>query len=167
MILAGIDNGSSGSVCIIDSHGKPYFHKTPVKSTKNYQTGKDTYITRVDVVKLKELFMQFYQKGDTYALLERPLNNPMMYKASMSAMRALEATLIVLEEFLIPYEFIDSKNWQKVYLGADIKGKENLKARSKELGQLVFPEIQNADFDSYFIALYLKDNFDKIFQIKK
>ena len=165
MTLIGMDNGSSGSLGVLE-HGKPYFYKTPTKSSLNYQKSKDTYVTRVDINKLREIFLQHYVKGETYAILERPLNNPMMYKASLAAMRALETTLILLEELEIPYAFLDSKNWQKLYLGADIKGRDNLKAKSKELGQLIFPDFKNDDFDGYFICLYLRDHFEKIFQRK-
>jgi hypothetical protein len=163
MVIVGYDNGSSGSVSFIKDDQK-FFYKTPTKSSLNYQKSKDTYITRVDINKLREIHLQHYVKGNTYALIERPLNNPGLYKASLSAMRALEATLILLEELEIPYAFIDSKNWQKLYLGVDVKGRDNLKAKSKELGQLVFPDFKNDDFDGYFICLYLKEHFEKIFQ---
>jgi len=165
MTLIGVDNGVTGSVCF-NQDKCDHFYKTPVFHCKNYQSSKNISITRINTPILEELIQKYWKESDTYALLERPLNNPGLYTASLSAMRALEATLIVFEKFKIKYSFIDSKNWQKLYLGVDIKGRDNLKAKSKELGQLIFPDFKNDDFDGYFICLYLKDHFEKIFQRK-
>ena len=74
----------------------------------------------------------------------------------MSAIRALEATLIALEILEMPYEYIDSKEWQKGLLPEGLKG-EALKPASLDVGRRLFPKIDFkgfADADSLLIAEY-------------
>ena len=48
-----------------------------------------------------------------YCLLERPMVNPTRFQATASALRALEATLNVVELLKFSYSYCDSKEWQK------------------------------------------------------
>ena len=154
MLKIGIDNGVTGSIAIINDN-ELQLHATPTKKVINYQKKKSN-VTRVDVPKLKEILEPF--KGSiTIVNIERPMVNPTRFAASASALRALEATLIVLEELGLGYKFVDSKEWQKKYLQEGIKGANNLKKASLERGIQMFPSLEEeirkqGDADAIFIA---------------
>jgi len=154
MNFIGIDNGVSGSIGIINGKGV-FFFKTPVKKTLNY-TKKKSYVTRIDFPALLELLSQF--KDNSFCLIERPMVNPGRFQATASALRAFEATLIVLEELKIPHEVIDSKKWQKEFFPRGLKGTRELKKASIEVGKRLFPEVEpiHDDFDGLLIAEYCR-----------
>lgn len=175
MIFIGVDNGVSGSAGILDEQGKAFLYPTPTKQSLNYQKTKVKHITRIDVGAFRKLLSQFrYKNGvggslttemSCKALLERPMINPQRFEATTSALRALEATLIVLESLGIGYEYCDSKSWQKKYLPfisvADKKDyPAKLKQVSLEVGMRMYPEIDwtgRKDADGILIAKYLKE----------
>ena len=175
MIFIGIDNGVSGSIGIIDEEGKAHLFPTPTKSDLNYQKTKVKHITRVDVAALRTLLKRFVYKAEpgidpniklpAKALVERPMVNPNRFDATTSALRALEATLIVLESLGIGYEYCDSKAWQKKLLPyitvADKKEYPvKLKKVSLEVGQRMYPELEwdkFKDADGILIARYLME----------
>lgn len=151
----GIDNGVSGSIGIfgptIDDRR---FYLTPVKSVRTY-TKEEKHIHRVDVVKLRELFKGL--PADSLVLLERPMVNPQRFVASMSAIRALEATLIVIEEFDFYLRYLDSREWQSVLLPG-IEGSDELKAASLKLGKELWPTAKfKKDADSLLMAKWAFD----------
>jgi len=176
MIYMGIDNGISGSIGIIDEQGNGYLFPTPTRSALNYQKTKVKYITRIDVQAFRELLKKFvYKDGIDSSLstkmaakvaIERPMVNPLRFEATTSALRALEATLIVLESLGLGYEFMDSKDWQKKQLPyisvADKKEyPAKLKQVSKEVGMRLYPNIDWGKFkdaDGILIAKQLKEN---------
>jgi len=85
---------------------------------------------------------------------------PLFFQASISAVRALEATLIVLESLNLGYDYVDSKIWQKHFFPKGKKGTE-LKKYSLELGSRKWPKFTEAiakqkDADGLFIAEYCK-----------
>lgn len=157
-IWIGIDNGVSGTIGIIDQEGNVLeFLKTPTVSGQDYTKAKKN-ISRIDHQKLTSLF-EFYAPVEDLAvkaLVERPLVNPTRFLATTSALRALESTLVVLEQLGIPYEFIDSKEWQKEILPKGIKGSAELKKASKDIGERLFPHniIKHPDMDGLLIAEY-------------
>ena len=74
------------------------------------------------------------------------------------AVRAFEATIVALEQLHIPYQYIDSKEWQKALLPKGCKGKE-LKKASHDIATRLFPVItlkKNEDADGLLIAEYAK-----------
>lgn len=71
--------------------------------------------------------------------------NPGRFRATVSAIRALEATLIIIEDLKLPYKYIDSREWQKALLPKDLE-KEELKKASLQIGKRMFP---NINFDSF------------------
>jgi hypothetical protein len=152
----GIDNGVSGSVAIIDESGSlKDFFPTPVFRDLNY-TKKKAWVNRVDTMLLAEFLYKF--KEDSTVALERPMVNPGRFNATVSALRALEATLIVLEGNKIPYKFIDSKEWQKTMLPSGLQGEE-LKWASNAVCKRLFPDTEvkrPGDGDSILIAEYLR-----------
>lgn len=171
MIFIGIDNGVSGSIGIIEEAVKPQYFKMPVFKQLNYQKN-EKWIHRIDVDKFKDLlhFKSSLKSFEIKVLLERPMVNPMAFNASMSGIRALEATLIVIEQLGFPREFIDSKEWQKPMLpkarktkvtkkGKSIQVIDNSKVKriSLEVGKRLFPSIDFSGFkdaDGLLIAEY-------------
>ena len=154
MIYIGIDNGVSGSIGVCCSlNNDMEWYKMPIKKHLKY-TKKKAWLNRVDSPKLIELFR--FITGPTKAILERPMVNPTMFMSSCSALRAFEATLIVLEQFKLPYEYIDSKEWQKAMLPAGLKGKE-LKEASRQVAQRLFPSLEfKGDGDGILISEYCR-----------
>jgi hypothetical protein len=157
MHYIGIDNGvTNNGIGVVSSAGEGYLFKLPVKKNFSY-TKKEKKITRIDYPKLVETFNKIkdlFPGEKIEAVLERPMVNSTRFAASMSAMRAVEATQIALEACDIPYSFIDSKAWQRVLLSAEAKGEE-LKAESLKVGKELFPKLPfKKDADGILIAEY-------------
>ncbi len=155
MTYVGIDNGSSGTIAIL-SDKLIHFGKVPTKKELSY-TKKKQKVTRIDTKELKWLVQSKIEDEEVKVIIERPLVNPGMFKATVSGVRALEAVLIVVEELGYPVSYIDSKEWQKVLLPGS-KGKQ-LKTHSLLVGNELFPEIQHfkhPDRDGLLIAFYSK-----------
>lgn len=82
-------------------------------------------------------------------------------KALNSAMRSMEATLIVLELLQIPYVWLDSKSWQSELLPHGLKGTDELKKASMDVGIRRFPQFKeliqkHKDSDGILIAEYCR-----------
>ena len=165
MIFIGIDNGTSGSIAILPERGDskvvPIFIKMPVKKCLNYTKTKQ-WINRIDTVSLKSLLSP-YNPQDIILAMERPMIFPRRFKATISAVRALEATTLVLEDLKIAYDIIDSKVWQKLLLPSGAKGEE-LKEASLQVGHRLFPQVDLGKFkdaDGLLIAEYLRRTYGK------
>ena len=146
----GIDNGVSGSIGVA-SDSNSQFHLTPIFNCLSY-TKKVKNINRVNVEELRAILEPLI---NPMAVLERPMVNPGRFDATISAIRALEATLIVLESLTIPYRFIDSKEWQSVMLPKGVQGADKLKAASLDIGRRLFPQFVKKfkkDADGMLIA---------------
>ncbi len=136
----------------------------PVKTEQNY-TKKKQMITRIDA----SLFYGIISIcSDVKVLIERPMVNPSRFKATTSALRSLEAVLIPIEAYKHPYEYIDSKEWQKALLPKGVKGTPELKKASRGIGCRLFPQhkeliLKHKDADGLLIAEYArrKDNGNK------
>jgi hypothetical protein len=133
----GIDNGVTGSIGIIDTEGEYLLYHTPVYKELNYTMTKKM-INRVSTVTLRELLEDL---KNPFAVLERPMINAMRFSASIVAARCLEATLLVLDDLGIAYQYCDSKHWQKELLPKELK-KEQLKEASLNVGKRLFPKIR-------------------------
>jgi hypothetical protein len=151
-VFIGIDNGVSGAITILSESGVVLKHiKTPVKNCLNY-TKKKAFHNRVDFKKLK---FELDTWKESFCMIERPMVNPMRWVASVSAIRCLEATEIILEELQIPYQFIDSKEWQKILLPSGLKG-DQLKKASFDVAKRLFPKQTIVNSDSLLIAEYCR-----------
>lgn len=156
-IYIGVDNGVTGTVGIITEE-KTFFVNTPIIKQQNYTKTKAS-ISRIDVKRMTSLFLPF--KGlQPIIKIERPMVNPGRFKATISAIRALESTMCILESLDLDFAFIDSKEWQKALLPG-IVGSEELKHASKLKGIELYPEFEpiirkHGDADGLLIAKYLK-----------
>ena len=159
-LYIGIDNGVTGSIAALSSSGRvaAYF-ETPVILHANYTKTK-AHIHRVDVPTLLEKLglLLGHEWDRILCSIERPMVNPGRFKATVSALRCLEATLIVIEKLAIPYQYLDSKEWQKIMLPKGLE-KEELKFASDEVCKRLFPEIhlsKSGKGDSLLIAEYMR-----------
>lgn len=153
--FVGIDNGVSGSVGMIFNDGTYSFRKTPVKNEQDY-TKAAKKINRIDGVKLREM-LSVCGPG-SMVMIERPMVNPQMFNSTMSAIRAFEATITILETLQLPYEVVDSKGFQKMFLPSGVFG-DQLKPASLNAGVRLFPltaAIKHPDRDGMLIAAYCK-----------
>ena len=68
--------------------------------------------------------------------------------------------MIALEESQFPYEYIDSKEWQKILLPKGLKGSDELKKASLDVGKRMFPELNlKKDADGLLIAEFLRRKY--------
>ncbi len=166
MIYIGIDNGSTGSIGIINGDNVSYMC-TPVKYELNYQKSANKHINRIDFNGLMSILSPYsiipssQNPGVCKIGLERPMVDPRHFNATTSALRAFEATLIVIEQLSIGFEYIDSKGWQKMLLPAGIKGSKDLKKASLQIGSQLFPHLseeikKRGDADGILIAEFLR-----------
>lgn len=150
----GIDNGVTGTIGILTPEGTCELLPTPTKSVQSYTKTKQN-ITRLDWLAFGKILENL--SNCVTILMERPLVNPGMFKATASALRCHEAQLVILEECELPYMFIDSKEWQKDLLPSGCKGRDELKKASMDIGIRLFPELSAAitkqkDADGVLIA---------------
>jgi hypothetical protein len=141
-VFIGMDNGTTGSFGIIcDELHRPKLFKTPTKKEQNYKKKKEN-VTRLDAVKFQQMLEPY--AGPEYVvflIMERPYSG--QYKtAELSAVRMLEATIAVLETLGIRYEYVDSREWQKVLLSKGVQGREALKRNSKQIAIRLFPHLK-------------------------
>lgn len=165
MLYIGFDNGvTSNGIGVIDESQKAQLIKLPVKKELSY-TKEAKHITRIDFNELCDVFEKLKARylGDQFIVgLERPMINSTRFNASLSAVRALEATLIALEQFQFRYEYIDSKEWQKLLLPKNIKGSDELKKASLDIGKRMFPDLDiKKDADGLLIAEYMRLKYKK------
>lgn len=163
MLWIGIDNGVSGSVAWVNENcSLTGGFSMPVFQEQDY-VKKQQNVSRINVNELHKLLYEIgggdlgggYWKN-VRVVLERPFVNPMMFRATLSAIRAWEATLIVLAKFCWPRIVVDSRGWQKAMLPTGCEGAE-LKKASVQVGCRLFPDHTDwikahGDADSLLIA---------------
>ena len=154
-IFIGIDNGVTGGITILSESGFVHLHiKTPVKNCLNY-TKKKAFHNRIIYKELYDILFDNIANDVPFCMIERSMVNPMRFQASVSAIRCLEATEIILEELQIPYQFIDSKEWQKALLPSGLQ-KEELKKAASSVAHRLFPKLDIVNADSLLIAEYCR-----------
>jgi len=144
-IYIGIDNGVSGSIgwSGIDSNGMNIYGqlKTPIISQQNYTKTKKN-VTKVHIWEMMALLEGIIlMSSQTFLVVERPMVNPGRFQASLSAIRALEVVEIIINKLKIPFQYIDSGQWQRVMLPKGIKGSDELKTASLQIGKRLFPSV--------------------------
>lgn len=156
-IYVGCDNGVSGTLGFVGDGIEPKFYHIPVKKEQDYTKSKKI-LSRLDYSKFMELF-DGYNKNDIIVLQERPLINPTRFTATISAVRCHEAELIMLEVMGLKHIFIDSKEWQRELLPKGIKGADEQKKASLDIGNRLFPQFldfDHKDRDGLLIAEYAR-----------
>jgi hypothetical protein len=161
-IYIGIDNGTSScGIAILIPNQEAILLKTPTKKCLNYQK-EVKHITRIDVPALQMALggvLHDQIMSNVLCLVERPLVNPLRFNASLSAVRSFEANLIAIEHFGFPYQYMDSKEWQKAMLPKNLYGSEALKEASLQVGMRLFPYLKlKKDADSLLMAEYARRN---------
>ena len=149
----GIDNGVTGGVTILSDEGVILHVKTPEKNCLNYTKAK-AFINRIDFETMRAALVM--AGNNSFCMIERPMVNPGRFKASVSALRCVEATEILLEELQIPYQFLDSKEWQKALLPSGLQ-KEELKKAADSVAKRLFPKVNVVNADSLLIAQYCRN----------
>jgi len=157
-IYIGIDNGVSGSIGIIPTIAPASLFPTPIFVEQSYTKTKAN-ISRIDWRKLKAILSGYALSSRIF--IERPLVNPGMFKTTMSAMRALESTLIIVEGLGFSLQYVDSKEWQKAMLPRNLKGSAELKKASCDIGKRLFPYLskeidKQGDADSLLMAEHFR-----------
>lgn len=156
-VIIGVDNGVTGTIGIVGEGLEPKIYHTPVKKEQNYTKKRDN-ITRLDANGFADILKQFDAK-DVMVVMERPMVNPTRFKATTSALRCFEAELTLIEHFGFPYCYVDSKDWQRELLPKGIKGSDEQKKASKDIGKRLFPQLadfKHSDFDGLLIAEYAR-----------
>lgn len=156
----GIDNGVTGTIGVVNGRMGAILVKTPIIKQQDY-TKKKKNISRIHVTTLKQLFS--YHIADSkncLCVIERPMINSTRFNASISAARALESTLTIIEYLELPYFFIDSKSWQNMLLPKGVTG-PGLKRASHDIGIRLFPQFKeligkHGDADGILIAEYAR-----------
>ena len=169
MLYIGIDNGvTNNGIGVVCSNGQAGLYKLPIKKELSY-TKEAKHISRIDYPRLMELFGEIiidFNDHNVKVGLERPMVNSTRFNATLSAIRALEATLIALEESQWAYEYIDSKEWQKALLPKGLKGSDELKDASLTVGKRLFPQLEiKKDADGLLIAEYMRRREAKLLSI--
>ncbi len=159
----GLDNGV-GTIAIIYPEGTSDLLRTPIKRCLSYTKIKN-YISRFDVDKFKEITHTWLKDCNDWSTIrvgiERPYTtqNPLHKKAVVIGARIHEAQLIAVEQLGLSHEFIDSESWQKIFLPKGIKGSQELKKASLDIGKRKWPHLSSKmkkDADALFIAAYLQ-----------
>ena len=157
-LYIGIDNGCTGTIGLVGIKPEQMI-ETPVKKEQSYTKTKKN-ISRVKVNELKSILETWIKNVDIYDVLvvmERPMINPMRFQASISAARCLEAELGVIEQLGLPHIYVDSKQWQSKVLPKGIKGSDELKDSSHDIGIRLYPHLESiiekhGDADGLLIA---------------
>ena len=158
-IFIGVDNGTSGTIGWMGEGIETGFVETPKFEEQSY-TKAAKNISRIDRKRLRALILDILGDtlpSDAIAVLERPRVNPKQFTTTLSAMRALEATLCVIEDMGLAFCYTDSRPWQKVMLPQGVTGSKELKRASKDIGCRLFPQFADAirkhqDADGLLIA---------------
>lgn len=161
-VYVALDNGATGSIGIIHQRtGAVYFSGVPTITVQDY-TQRKKNIDRIDKKELQSIISKYVNESDSvFCYIERPMKNPARFEASISAARAFESTVIIMEELNIGYEVIDSRIWQKKMLPSGTKGEADLKQASFDVGIEMHPElasqiIKQNDADALLMVEYAK-----------
>lgn len=154
--VIGNDNGVTGSIAVLEEDtGKlVLYKKVPVTKCLSY-TKTAKWMNMIDVDAYVEMLEPY--ATDSRLFMERPMVNPGRWNATVSALCCWTAQRIALERLGkthgLRYEYIDSKQWQKVMLPQGISGPAEQKAASLSVGQRMFPKQKfSKDADGALIA---------------
>lgn len=154
--VIGNDNGVTGSVAVLELEtGKlVLYKKVPVVRSLAY-TKAAAWLNLIDVDAYIDMLAPF--ATDSRLFIERPMVTPKRWKATVSALCCWTAQRIALERLGkshgLRYEYVDSKQWQRVMLPSGVTGAPALKAASLDVGRRMFPKQKfTKDADGALIA---------------
>lgn len=173
-LYIGIDNGTTGTIGWVGEGVHPTIIETPVRVEQSY-TKSSKKTTRIDHERLTALFKEIIGELDpseVLVVMERPFTGSFTkftkdenggrksrggFVANISAARAFEVTLVLVEQAKLPHEIVDSKQWQNVLLPTGIKGSDERKRASMDIGLRLFPDQEKVitthkDADGLLIA---------------
>lgn len=169
-LYIGIDNGTTGTIGWVGECVHPTIIETPVRVEQSYtKSSKNT--TRIDHERITALFKELigeHDPSEVLVVMERPFTGSFTkgkngsrggFVANVSAARAFEVTLVLVEQAKLPHEIVDSKQWQKVMLPKGVTGSDARKAASKDIGLRLFPDQEKVinkhkDADGLLIATW-------------
>lgn len=161
MIYIGIDNGVTGSIGVIQND-KVHFILTPHKKELDFQSTSKKFINRIDHEKLYDILDNF-SGVKTKVMLEQPMQNPRLWKASVSAIRAFENTIIALDRLNMHREYISVHSWRRELLPGYTRTMKLPQAKlvAMEMATRLFPQFkdefeQHKDPDGIMIAEYCR-----------
>lgn len=163
MIYVGIDNGITGSISFIKDTGECLdFVLTESIHEQSYTKTKKN-IGRLNYKWFYKLIYSYSIEDELRIFMERPMINPSRFDATMSAVRCLEAMLICIEDLQLHRAYVDSREWQKSLLPSGIKGSDEQKKASKDIGCRLFPQhseliTKHKDADGLLIAEWARRN---------
>ncbi len=143
-----IDNGVTGTIGAVRADGLAVcFCKTPSVKVLDY-TKVAQRVTRIVIPDLKNIIVELRDLAKSRdevfnVYLERPFKNPRQFVTTVTAVRAFEATISLLESLDIGYQIVDSKEWQKGLLPSSRKRGTTsaiLKKESHDIGIRMFPQ---------------------------
>lgn len=147
--ILSMDNGTTGSFCILDSMGKLLtFEHIPTlkentwrkdqkpKKSKGKKKSPVTQYTVIDIDKLQKVIRKYLVfNPDMVAYIERPAVSFMSkfgIHTALSAFAAFVCVAYVMRKLEIPYHWVDSKEWQDYTIPeAMAKNKEQKKKKVK------------------------------------
>lgn len=154
----GIDNGVTGTIGFVTQRGVGHWMLTPTLQTFSF-TKKIKRLRRIDGIAMSDALKEasLIEPID-FVIMEQPFINQKFFHVSLSAIRAFEATLIVIELLKVPYRVIPAKEWQKALFP---KGYEDKDTKNLALAYckrcLPTVEFKKADLaDGLCIALYAR-----------
>ena len=165
----GIDNGVTGAIAVLSDGRLVDLRATPVDEVIDYQSTTEHKLHRVNCRKLKAILVNY---PNAEVMLERPMINAVRFKASISAARAFEATLIALEQLMMKYRVVSSTYWQcalskkeivegekraRYYLKKRKLSKEDYKQVYAEIAKMMYPNwsdrINSVNADAVLLAV--------------
>lgn len=167
-LYIGIDNGTTGTIGWVGEGVHSTIIETPVRVEQSYtKSSKNT--TRIDHERITALFKELigeHDPSEVLVVMERPFTGSFTkgkngarggFVANVSAARAFEVTLVLVEQAKLPHEIVDSKQWQNVMLPKGVTGSDARKAASKDIGLRLFPDQEEVinkhkDADGLLIA---------------
>ena len=179
MTIISMDNGTTGSFCVLDSKGKlltfehiptlkekSWKKEEPKKKTKSKKKSSVSPYTVVDIDKLQKTLATYASIcPDLVAYIERPAVSFMSkfgMHTALSAFGAYICVAYVMRKLEIPYHWIDSKEWQEYTIPeAMAKYKEQKKKKVKStLRNKDLKVASNALAKKLFPSVVLKEEGD-------
>ena len=139
-----IDNGVSGTIGMRSTSGICEFFEVPTY-TEQYYTKAKKNINLLDVDRIRSMINDLRDRfPDSWirVYMERPMVNATRFFASVSAVVCHYMYVQIFKDLKVPYEIVDSKEWQKEMLPHGIKGSAEQKKASMDAGLRLFPQFE-------------------------